>query len=399
MSSPFAGRWSLLAFGFAFAFFSSFGQTSFIAVFGGAIRAEFALSNGAWGSLYFMATLASGLLITKVGGLIDAVPLRRYAMAAVVGLGIATTTAALTPNPVVLLFALFLLRFFGQGLMTHVAVTTMAREFNAARGRAIAIATMGMPAGEALFPVLGATALALLGWRGGWAAAALICFFVVLPLAPILLGSRSTPVAASRPPFAAMRFLMQKDMLLALPAFMTSGFVSTAIAFHQVLIANSKGWQPALFASSFALFGVASICSALTSGWLVDRIGARRLAGFFLLPLGAGCVLLATVDRTWSLFAYMVLLGVSNGSYATITTSLLAEHYGMDRLGSIRATAAAVGVVSTSLSPMLFGLLVDGGVAVDALIAALGLVALVATVLVRFSALTRGPQMETSPGN
>ena len=46
MPSPLRGRWPLLAFGF----FSSFGQTSFIAVFGGAIRAEFDLSHGAGGA-------------------------------------------------------------------------------------------------------------------------------------------------------------------------------------------------------------------------------------------------------------------------------------------------------------------------------------------------------------
>jgi len=53
MSSPLSRRWPLLAFGFAVAFFSSFGQTSFIAVFGGALREEFNLSNGAWGHSIF----------------------------------------------------------------------------------------------------------------------------------------------------------------------------------------------------------------------------------------------------------------------------------------------------------------------------------------------------------
>ncbi len=389
MPSPFRGRWPLLAFGFAFAFFSSFGQTSFIAVFGGAIRAEFDLSHGAWGSLYLIATMTSGLLITKVGGLIDAVPLRRYAMATVIGLACAAAIAALTPNAVVLILALFLLRFFGQGLMGHVALTTMAREFREGRGRAIAIATMGFPAGEAIFPPLGALALALSGWRGGWACAALFCILVVLPLAPLLLGTHGRDLAAARAPFAALRFLLQKDMLLALPAFMAGGFISTAIAFHQVLIANSKGWPPVFFAGSFAVFGVFSIASALGSGWLVDRVGARRPALFFLLPLAIGCLTLAAIDRPWALVAYMALHGISNGSYATITTSLLAEAYGVERLGSIRATAAAVMVISTALSPAIFGVLADGGVPVDALIAALGVVALCAAAMLRLSGLTR----------
>jgi MFS family permease len=390
MSSPFRGRWSLLAFGFAFAFFSSFGQTSFISVFGGAFRDAFDLTNGEWGSLYFVGTLASGLLITKVGALIDAIPLRRYAMAVVVGLAAATALTSVTPNAVVMVLAIFMLRFFGQGLMTHVAITAMAREFTAARGRAVSIAVMGAPVGEALFPALGALALALLGWRSAWLAASLACLLVVLPLAAILLrGHGRDTVSERRAPFAALRFLLRREMLLALPALMASGFIATAINFHQVLIAQAKGWPPAFFATSFVVFGVFSIASTLGSGWLVDRIGARRVARSLLVPLALGCFVLAASDARLALFGYMALMAGTNGAYATVTTALLAENYGVERLGSIRATAAAIMVVSTALSPMIFGIAADRGVPVDLLIACCGVAALLATALLRLSALTR----------
>jgi MFS family permease len=389
MTSAFSGRWPLLAFGFGFAFFSCFGQTSFIAVFGGAIRADFDLSHDAWGTLYFLATLASGLSILKVGALIDAVPLGRYALAVVAGLGIAALVMAATPHPLMLVVSLFLLRFFGQGLMTHVAVTVMAREFAEARGRAVAVAMMGIPAGEAIFPVFGAAALAAFGWRGAWIAAALVAFLIVLPLGPLLLRGHRRDIAATPAPFATFRFLAQRDMLLALPALVATGFVNTAIFFHQVLIAGSKGWPPALFAGSFAIFGVASIVAALVSGWLVDRVGARRLAPLFLVPTGIGCLLLGSADAPIVLVAFMLLAAASGGAYGPVTTSLLAEAYGIERLGAIRATAAAVMVVSTSLSPMLFGVMVDAGIPVDALIAACGVAAFAAAALIRVSGLTR----------
>lgn len=391
MPSPFGGRWSLLAFGFAFAFFSSFGQTSFIAVFGGAIRDAFSLSNGAWGAAYFVATLTSGILITKVGAWIDAVPLRRYAMAAVAGLGVAALTAALASNVAMLIVALFLLRLFGQGLMTHVAATSMAREFVAARGRAIAIAMMGLPAGEAIFPALGALGLAHLGWRGSWLAAALLCFLVVLPLAPILLRRHGRDVATVSGSFGTIRFLLQKEMLLALPGLMAPGFNATAIAFHQVLIAETKGWSPAFFAGSFAVFGVSSIIAGLIAGWLVDRFSARLLARYYMLPMAVGCFALAAFDAPEVLFVYMVALGITAGAYGTVTISILAENYGLERLGAIRATAAAVLVVSTALSPLLFGVLVDSGVSVDILIATLGVISVAATIMLRLSALTKAP--------
>lgn len=389
MSSSFGGRWPLLAFGFAFAFFSNFGQTPFIAVFGGAIRSAFDLSNGAWGAVYFVATLTSGLLITKVGALIDTIPLRRYAIATVIGLALATAMMAASSGLVLLGLAVFLLRLFGQGLMAHVAVTAMAREFTAARGRAVAIASMGLPAGGSLFPLVGAVAVTELGWRGGWIISMALCLLFVLPLALLLLRGYSAMVAPARAPFAALRFLAQKDMLLALPALMAMGFIGTAIAFHQVVIADSKGWPLALFASGFAVSGVVSIVATLASGWVVDRMGARRPALVFMLPMAAGCFVLAFFQAPVAIFANMALTGISAGAYAPVTTSLLAEAYGVERLGAIRATAAAVTVLSTSLSPLLFGVLVDLGISVDMLIAGLGGLALAAAVMLGFSGLTR----------
>jgi MFS family permease len=389
MSSPFRGRWSLLAFGFAFAFFSNFGQTPFIAVFGGAIRSDFELSNGAWGGIYFAATLASGLLITKVGGLIDAIPLRRYALATVFGLCFSAGLMAVSPHVAVLAAAIFLLRFFGQGLMTHVSVTAMAREFDTARGRALAIASTGLPLGGSLFPLLGAVAVTALGWRGGWIVSTLVCLFVVLPLGLHLLRGYGRTVTVAPAPFAALRFLAQKEMLLALPTLTAMGFIGTAIAFHQVVIAEAKGWPLALFASGFALSGIASILGTLASGWAVDRIGPRRPALVFQLPMALACFVLAAGDAPSLIFVHMALMGLTAGAYAPVTTSLLAEAYGVERLGAIRATAAAVTVLSTSLSPLLFGVLVDAGISVNFLMTALGVFALAAAATLSASRLVR----------
>jgi len=393
MLSPFSGRWAFLAFGFACAFFSSFGQTSFIAVFGGALRAEFGLTNGEFGALYSLGTLASGLLVAKVGGFIDEVPLRRYAAAAVIGLGLAALAMSVAVNFIMVAVAIFLLRLFGQGLMSHIAATSMAREFTQARGRAISIATLGHPAGESLFPAFGALMLSLLYWRGAWMISAAICFVVVLPLALALLrpGQASAPVAQQKS-FGSLRFLRRPEMLLALPAFVAGGFISTGLVFHQVLISEAKNWAPALFASSFAVFGTTSIIANLVFGWLVDRFGARHLAPFYLVPLGVGCFLLSVANAPWALFCYMAGAGMANAGYGTITTSLLAEYYGTERLGSIRATTASVAVLSTSLSPLLLGVLFDFGVGVNAIAAGLGMVAVAAALMMSASELTRGPR-------
>ena len=75
-----------LAFGVLLNFASSFGQTFFVALSGAEIRATFDLSHGGFGSLYSLATLASGFTLIFVGRKIDDSDLRRYSTLICLGL-------------------------------------------------------------------------------------------------------------------------------------------------------------------------------------------------------------------------------------------------------------------------------------------------------------------------
>ncbi|XKK39988.1 hypothetical protein HFP72_04095 [Nocardiopsis sp. ARC36] len=62
-------RW--LLGGFALFLMSSFGQTFFVSLSAGDIRAEYGLSHGEFGSLFMFATLASALALTQIGSVVD----------------------------------------------------------------------------------------------------------------------------------------------------------------------------------------------------------------------------------------------------------------------------------------------------------------------------------------
>ena len=75
-NAPFLAAGALLSFG------SSFGQTFFISIFAGEIRAEFGLSHGAWGGIYTLGTTFSALVMIWAGGLTDRFRARRLGPAA-----------------------------------------------------------------------------------------------------------------------------------------------------------------------------------------------------------------------------------------------------------------------------------------------------------------------------
>ena len=129
-----------LAFGLSLAFFASFGQTYFVALFGAEIRATFSLSHGEFGGVYSAATLASAASLVWLGRLIDVVDLRLYSALACAGLALACLLMAGMTSTVVLFVAIYGLRLTGQGIMSHASVTSMARYFDSGRGKALSIA-------------------------------------------------------------------------------------------------------------------------------------------------------------------------------------------------------------------------------------------------------------------
>ena len=62
-------RW--LTGAFLLTFFSAFGQTFFISLSAGDIRAEYGLSHGDFGLIYMVATLASALTLPWMGKIVD----------------------------------------------------------------------------------------------------------------------------------------------------------------------------------------------------------------------------------------------------------------------------------------------------------------------------------------
>jgi sugar phosphate permease len=128
-------HWRVIGLGFALTFLSSFGQTFFISLSGPDIREAFGLTHGAFGSIYSLATLSSGLLMIWVGSVIDRVDIRLYATTAMLGLAAAALSLSFAPDIIVLGLSLFALRLFGQGMLSHAGVMSTACTRACAAGR------------------------------------------------------------------------------------------------------------------------------------------------------------------------------------------------------------------------------------------------------------------------
>lgn len=389
----------LLAYGFLLSFGSGFGQTYFIALFSGNVRGEYAISHGEFGAVYAGATLLSAAALTWTGRWIDHVDLRRWTIAVVVLLAAACVAMALAWNIASLVVAIFLLRQMGQGLMTHTSMTTQARYYVTARGRAVATAGMGHPFAEAVLPPAAILLMAAIGWRQSWLVIAAAVVIFILPLSLWLLrghGARhETHLMASRADAAregsrnanGVRHWTRGEVLrdyrfyVLLPVILAPAFIATGIFFHQILLVESKGWPVDLWAASFVAFAASNVASALVFGVVVDRVGTRRVLPYLLAPLGLACFLLALSDHGAVVWGFMILAGVTVGMAMTFFGVFWPEAYGTRHLGAIRSVGVALMVFSSALSPVLMGVLLDRGVTMESLTLAFALYCAVASAL------------------
>ena len=379
-------RW--LAGAFLLTLFSSFGQTFFIALSNGGIRDAFGLSHGEFGGLYMLATLLSAATLPFPGRPLDRYPAVTMAVATMLMLACACAVMGYAGSLPTLVLALYMLRLFGQGMMTQTAMTATGRWFAANRGRAVSVVTLGFHVGNALLPFLFVIVAGIVGWRGSWFVCAAFLVVVALPLVSSLVWKERNPQSESRP--AAQREMKHwtRAEVLRDPRFyliclgvLAPAFVGTAVFFHQVYLTELRGWPLELFASAFVVMSATTATFALLGGWLIDRFSAVRLLPLFLLPLALACFAAACLTAPWAIFVFMALLGVSYGFSSTLEGAMWPEIYGTDHLGAIRSVVVAAMVLSSALGPGVTGYLIDAGVDYSLQLASMGAYALAATIL------------------
>ena len=365
-------RW--LATGILLALGACLGHTWFIALFAGEIRAEFGLSDGQWGLIYTAATLSSAALLFGRGGWADTVPLSRLAPMVAIAFAGAAVLMALGQTIWTLGIAVFLLRFCGQGMFSHIQQTAMARWFITTRGRAMAIANLGYTTGQILLPLPAVLLMGWIGWRMSWLVVAAILLMFILPLLVVLLRQDRAPQGSTGGMIGApglggqhwrRREALRHWLFWALvPLMLTPGYVGTVVFFHQVHVAEIKGWTLIAMAPAYPAWALSEVAAAFVAGWAADRFSPARLLPLTVLPMGVGIALIGMGETPLAWITGIGLIGVTQGMTNTIWGTLLPATYGTNHIGSVRAVAAAVLVVSTALGPGMGGVIIDAGISV-----------------------------------
>ena len=365
----------VIIFGFIFTFFSSFGQSFFLGLFNSSIRDTLSITHGQFGSIYASATLLSSFILIWVGKKIDDINIFKFALYVTLLLSFSCFLFSKISSVIFLFFAVFLMRFSGQGMMSHTATTTISRYFTKSRGKALSICWFGLSSAEFILPVLIVYLLSIFKWQSIWTSISIIILFF-LPFVSFILikklnfESRETKIGINKKEnkikqwrrievLKDYRFYIICLNMLAMP------WIATGVFVYQSFIIEAKEWGAFVIAQSFMVYSILSVITLLGSGFLVDKFTSRKLLIFMNIPLLFSTIVLYYFDITISAFVFLGLIGISNGLANVLGSSTWAEIYGVKHLGSIKALTTALMVFSTAFGTALFGVLIDNGFSIE----------------------------------
>jgi len=384
-------NFKVILFGFIFTFFSSFGQSFFLGLFNSSIREALSITHGQFGSIYASATLLSSFILVWIGKKIDDVNILKFASYVIILLAISCFLFSKISSLIFLFFSIFLMRLSGQGLMSHTASTTISRFFERSRGRALSTTWLGLSLAEFILPLLIIFLLTFLDWRNIWLTISIL-IVVVLPIVSFILvkniklDSRETSnikEAKIKDVKQWTRTEVLKDYrfyiiclsMLAMPSIATGTFV------YQSFIVSSKSWGPYVIAQSFMVYSILSVITLFLSGFLIDKFSSRKLLIYMNIPLFISTFVLYYFNSPISSFAFLGLIGISNGLANVLGSATWAEIYGVKYIGSIKALTTALMVFSTAFGTAFFGILIDNRFSIEQIALVSGSYTLIAILL------------------
>jgi MFS family permease len=376
--TPFFYGWIILPISIIAAVFTSPGQTFMVSVFNPSFRETLDLSLTQLTGAYMFGTFLASLPQSYIGVWADRLGIRKVLITIVSLFSLACVFISRANSLPMLFLAFFFMRLLGQGALELMSVNMLPMWFRKYLG------TISGVRNVAVNLLIGAIPLGVLGlinrigWRSTYVLAGAVVFSIMLPLAvfffinrPEEIGqivdgdgpkSKADETQSDATPEISLdlktALKTRSFWILSMTWFAWAG-IATAITFNLLPIFTAKGLTEAQAASTFAILMVISSLFQIVGGALADRIPLNKLAFGGPTLYAAAIVALIYVPPSAVVLVYTLILGVGQGMFGGLGTTVWVRYFGREHLGKIRGAVWTAGVAGSSVGPFLMGVSYD----------------------------------------
>lgn len=378
------GNFKKLSFGWTLTFLSSFGQTYLISLYVTEISSDFEITEGTFGAIYAICTVLASFIMLSVGHTVDHISIKKVTAFTILCLAFSSILMGVSYHLALVFISLVGLRLTGQGMLSHINMTILSKFYDKNRGKALSFSTLGFSSGEIILPLVLAFVIGWFDWRWAMIGSGIILILYLLRLYFTDLVHFDKQLTRGRPSSLSLvkdfgSIINDRRFMILMPTSFAISFTVTAVIFYQYVFVDQKGWSPQLYAAFFTGYAITRLIFSLAGGLWVDKFTAKKMFRFYLIPLTLGLLAFGLIDSIFGALTFLLMMGITVGMSGTIKSSILAEVYGIEKLGAIRSLYTMFMVVSTALGPLIVGWMIDSGLSIELIMLSLFLFLAVCT--------------------
>jgi MFS family permease len=259
----------------------------------------------------------------------------------------------------------------------------VAKWFRRKRGRAMALAFLGVPAGIFVFPALTPFLIDRIGWQSTWVVLGAIggtSLFLIgllvmrrqpqdyglLPDGDLRSESPSphstgNPIEELEPEVSWTRAeaLRSRTFWRLALLFGVMQFSTSTVGLFRVPYFIERGIDPQLVGFSFQGEAFFSVIAGIPVGFALDRYQARYIAGATLIPRVLAILVTMMASTAWHALAAASLNGLAAASFVVVQNAIWPSYFGSRHIGSIRGASMAITLTFAALGAPLTGTVHD----------------------------------------
>ena len=346
---------------------------------------EFGWTRGDFAGATLLGTLMGGIVALKAGPMIDRLGARWILTVSFAVLGSTLVLLALIQT----LWEFYLLQIVGRALTMGILALALGvvvpKWFVAKRGRAVAFGGLGQRIGNAVTPLYVQYLVSQGSWRQATAVAGILMW--VVSMIPIALFLRRRPEdmglkpdgadpdeatgreeagnsgAASAAPeetsLTRAQALRHRSFYLLTVAFSLVFVAAPALNLHMLPYMTDQGIGEGFAVVAVALQSICAGIGSIVTGFLSERITARRTLIGILAMMSLGFLGLLLVHEAWQAMLWGIYYGLSFGGMFILQQIIFADFYGRDNVGAIRGVVWPIQLVFNASGPFVAAVAFD----------------------------------------